>query len=171
MNALSIFFPGVWVHEWAHAAGCYACGVKVHKITVKSNAGMVMHDKSSVRSALLIGLAPLLAGGILSFFLFGVAKDVWAQDWVWSAAFFWLAFSIGFHSIPSEQDMRNIPDAVGRRWGELWRSERGLPVKLGKSGVYVGAGILGWVLVGLAVLVNATLLVRLVWATGLGAIA
>jgi hypothetical protein len=158
---IDILFPGVFVHEAAHALACYVCGVKVHRISVHRNSGMVVHDTASVRSTLLISLFPLLVGGAAAFFLLHLAKTEWSRSLFEGIFLAWLGISIGFHCLPSVQDVQNIVSATQRRFQALWAGPRNIVSKLGKSGVYAITWVGGNVLVILALILNATWLFRL----------
>jgi hypothetical protein len=143
-------------------------GVPVHRIEVHSRSGKVVHRAANLRSSVLISVAPLLIGGILSFFLFSYAKEIVDTNLVWAALATWLGFSIAFHSIPSHPDMVNISEAISRRLGELWASPRGIGTKIVKSVWYV----LVWpfaIIGSLAVwAVDLTLFARMGWALLVG---
>jgi len=165
---VDLLFPGVWVHELAHALACLVSGVPVHRIEVHSRSGKVVHRAANLRSSALISAAPLIVGGIVSLFLFSYAKNIADTD-IWLAAFTaWLGFSIAFHSIPSHPDMMNVSEAISRRMSELWSSPRGLGTKIFKSIGYV----LVWpfaIIGSLAVwAVDLTLLTRIGWAVFVG---
>lgn len=168
---VDILFPGVWVHELAHALACIVSGVPIHKIEVHSRSGKVVHRTSNLRSSVLISFAPLIIGGILSFVLFSYAKEMVEMDILLAALAAWLGFSIAFHSIPSHPDMVNISDTVNRQLHELWSGSRGLLTKIVKSIGYV----LIWPLVLIASLaiwaVDLTLWLRVGWAVLVGWIA
>ncbi len=168
---VDILFPGVWIHELAHALACMVSGVPIHRIEVHSRSGKVVHRASNLRSSVLISVAPLIMGGILSFVLFSYAKEVVDTDILLAALAAWLGFSIAFHSIPSHPDMVNISEAISRRLAELWSSPRGIGTKILKSVWY----ILIWpfaIIGSLAVwAVDLTLLARVGWAILVGWIA
>lgn len=167
MSWLAVLSPGVWIHEGAHALACAVGGVKVHRVVVKSHSGMVVHDHSNVRNSILIGFAPLLLGGLLSWFLFAEAKHVWPTDALLSFFLGWLAFAIGFHALPSHQDLANIPTAIQRRFAELWSGPHNVFMKAGKSVAYTLLWVAGAVLVLVGWLVNQSILFRAALGVGL----
>ncbi|QQR92856.1 MAG: M50 family metallopeptidase [Candidatus Iainarchaeum archaeon] len=164
---LDILFPGVIVHEIAHALACYLCGVKVHTISVHRSSGMVVHDKTSARASLLIGLFPLIIGGAIAYVLLQYAQRIQENAPLLSFLILWIGFSIAFHAIPSTQDVQNIVFSTERRFGELWRSERNVLAKLLKSAWYGVAWLGSWLLLILAILANATILTRIALGVGL----
>jgi len=168
MNILSVFFPGVWVHEGAHALACILGRVKVHRVHVRSNSGVVVHDPTNARNAWMIAFAPLAAGTIVSFLLFQAANHARETNVILAAILFWLAISIGFHAIPSTTDATNIPAAISRRLGETASSDRSLGEKVVKIAGYVVTWPIAIVTSALIWVANQTVLFRLV---GVGIIA
>lgn len=164
---IDLLFPGVVVHEAAHALACYACGVKVHTISVHRSSGMVVHDKTSARASLLIGLFPLIVGGGTAIALFQYASRAQADSPLLSLVVLWIGFSVAFHAIPSTQDVQNIVASTERRFGELWKGPRNIFTKLLKSGGYAIAWIGSWFLLVIAMLANATILTRIALGIGL----
>lgn len=167
MHWIDILFPGVWVHELSHALACWIGGVPVHSIEMGGHSGKVVHGWSSSRNAWLIGFAPLIIGAIISFILFAWAKDIISFNFWAGIIGIWLGFAIGFHSIPSHQDILNIPAAVGRQFSLLWESERSVFIKLGKTTAYVVIWPLSMILVGVAWVLNESILFRAILGMGL----
>lgn len=167
MHWIDVLFPGVWVHELSHALACWVGGVPIHQIEVGGHSGKVVHGWSSSRNAWLIGFAPLIIGAIISFFLFAWAKEIITTNFLAGLIGIWLGFSIGFHAIPSHQDMLNIPAAVKRQFHVLWKGERSLLTKLSKTGAYALIWPLSMILVGVAWLLNLSILFRAVLGLGL----
>ncbi len=171
MDWVWVFFPGVWVHELSHALACYLSEVKVHRVEIRPHSGLVVHDPSKTRHSFLIALAPLLVGTVVSVLLFSVAKNAASYQWQVGLFWGWLGFSIAFHSIPSNQDLWNIPYTIRRRFSELRKENPGLLTKMGKGILF---GFLWPLSVGLALIagiVNYSLFFRLGWAFWLGWVA
>ena len=164
---IDLFFPGVVVHEAAHAIACYACGVKVHSISVHRSSGAVVHDKTTARASLLIGLFPLIMGGVIAWTLLHEAQRIGSDDGLWSFLLLWVGFSTAFHAIPSTQDIQNIVSSTERRFWELWKGPRHLLVKLMKSPGYGIAWAGSWLLLVLAIVANASILSRIALGIGL----
>lgn len=164
---LDILFPGVIVHEIAHALACYVCGVKVHTISVHRSSGMVVHDKTTARASLLIGIFPLLVGGIMAYLILQFAQHNTYNAPLLSLLLLWIGFSIAFHAIPSTQDVHNIVSSTERRFGELWRGPRNILTKILKSGWYLVAWMGSWALLLIAIIANATILARIALGIGL----
>ncbi|MEK6970346.1 MAG: hypothetical protein AABW68_01470 [archaeon] len=168
---VDLLFPGIWVHELAHAIGCVLGGVPIHHIEMRSRSGKVVHSASTLRNSTLISLAPLIAGSALSFFLFDQAFLQRNEGLLWAFVMGWLAFSIGFHSIPSLADMSNVADTIPRRIQEWWSSPSGLAAKILMSGWYLLVWPIAWVGAGVSWLMEQTLWSRVGWALFLGWIA
>lgn len=171
MQLLDVLFPGVFVHEVAHALACTISGVPIHQVEVRSRSGKVVHQASNLRNSTLISLAPLILGFILSTLLFAWSKTLIETDLVLGLVGLWIAFSVAFHSIPSSADMANISGAISRRLNELWKSTHSLPHKLVKSGWYVLVWPLAILGMSIAWIVDLTLLARVAWALFVGWIA
>ncbi len=167
MNALSIFFPGVWVHEFAHALACVIGGVKIHRMNVHSSSGMVVHDTTNARNAWVIALAPLAIGTILSAVCIHAAKNAWDVNPVLAFILGWLGISIGFHSIPSTTDALNIPQAISRRFFETLHGSRSFGWKITKIFGYMLTWPLAWLSAAVIWLSNMTILFRFAWVAGI----
>lgn len=120
-----VTFPGVFVHEFAHRFFCDIMQVPVYDIRYfkwgknDDSVGHVIHEApANIRSAILIGLAPLLINSVLCvmlilpciihFFVLQAGLNIfWAIQ-------MWLAFSIGVHAIPSDTDMNGILKSLHR---------------------------------------------------------
>lgn len=167
MNALNIFFPGVWVHEWAHALACAVGGVKIHRIHVHASSGVVMHDQTSARNAWMIALAPLAVGTALSILCIHAAQNAWSTAPAWSIFLGWLGISIGFHAIPSTTDALNIPQAISRRFSDALTSDHSTVWKGVKAAGYIFTWPLAWLSASVIWLSNLTILFRLIWVGGI----
>lgn len=167
MNTLSVFFPGVWIHEGAHALACLVGRVKVHRIHVRSSSGVVVHDPTNARNAWIIALAPLGVGTIIAFVAWQAAIHAWETQPLLAAFLGWVGISAGFHAIPSTTDAFNIPRAILSRAKETLAGEHSLLVKVTKT---IGYGItLPFSLVTAAAifLANTSILFRLAWVGGI----
>jgi hypothetical protein len=167
MNALSVFFPGVWVHELAHAAACAIGGVKIHHVRVHTASGVVMHEQTNARNAWVIALSPLVVGTAVSIMCVHAAQNAWDTTPMLSVLLAWLGISIGFHAIPSTTDALNIPHAISRRFGEAITSTNSRGWKLTKILGYVVTWPLAWLSASIIWLSNLTILFRLVWVAGI----
>lgn len=163
MNALSIFFPGVWIHEGAHALACVVGQVKVHRIHVRSSSGVVVHDPTNARNAWMIALSPLVIGTAVAILAVHAAQNAWETQPVLAALFGWVGIASGFHAIPSTTDAFNIPRAIRSRAMETFSSDASLGWKLVKMVGYLITFPLALVTAGVIALTNFSILFRLIW--------
>lgn len=119
-------FPGVIVHELAHAFFCKITGTQVFKVCyfrLGNPAGYVIHAQpTNVWKHILIGVGPLLFNTLIGL-LFGFIAFFEHIDTnkltVAAGVFMWLAISIAIHSFPSTGDAKSI-------WNSVW--SQGTPV-------------------------------------------
>jgi len=131
-----ILFPGVVIHEFSHALGCFLSGAKVDEIGLFSSKGSyVKHGKPKLPliGSPIISFAPI-AGGIASLwatagllglglpqvgatFSFALARDLvhftlnnWESWPFW--LFVYLTISIVICLVPSKQDLKNSAFSV-----------------------------------------------------------
>ncbi len=123
-------FPGVIVHELAHALFCRLTGTRVHRICyfrIGNPAGYVIHDiPTSVWKHILIGVGPLFVNTLLGSILGVVAALAHVNVdklTILSGIFLWLAVSIAMHSFPSTGDARSI-------WKSVWSKRSPVTAKL-----------------------------------------
>ena len=107
-----VTFPGVVLHEWAHAFFCRQLGVTVHEVKYfqigKGVAGYVKHEVPKKYSQTFwISIGPLLVNSITAILLSYIATFAPTESLVWYILL-WLGLSIGMHSFPSDQDMSHI---------------------------------------------------------------
>ncbi|MFH0970511.1 MAG: metalloprotease family protein [Candidatus Diapherotrites archaeon] len=163
MVGRSFLFPGVLVHELSHAIGCWISGIPIHKVEVTSTSGKVIHDRGNVRSSILISIAPLFIGTILAIILYGMGKEIVEKEPLFALIAGWAGFAIAFHSIPSSQDMTNVLATIGDRFRQLLGSSTPFLWKIGKGVLYAAAWVIMGLGTGLAVIANATILIRVMW--------
>ena len=122
-------YLGIFIHEAAHAIGCYATGGKVVRMNVSSRAGSVEHYKPKIPilGPIIVSIAPLIIGilfiGLLNKVLLANAIsldsiNIWDnileifnsfnfltwQTWLLIVFFLNIGVIIG----PSVQDLKNI---------------------------------------------------------------
>jgi hypothetical protein len=163
MNVLTVFFPGVWIHEGAHALACLIGRVKVHRIHVRSSSGVVVHDPTNARNAWMIALAPLIAGTIIAFTAWQAAQNAWETQPIIAFVLGWISISSGFHSIPSTTDAFNIPRAILSRFKETISGNHDFLVKIAKLAGYIITLPISILTAGVIFLANTTILFRLAW--------
>ena len=113
-------FPGIPVHEAAHALACRITSTRVYEIRwfrLGMVMGAVTHERpTSPWTWMLIAAAPWFVNSALGFGL-GWASRVHLTGWVQFPAT-WLAVSIATHAFPS------LTDAVGLL-ESLWKENPG----------------------------------------------
>ena len=125
-------FPGIIVHEFAHAWACRRLGIPVERVCylrLGNPMGYVLHARpASVVRHILIVLAPFfvsstvaLAAGLGAALLARSRLPPESRDAV-SILALWLAFSAGLHAFPSSGDADALRD-------EINSPERGLLAK------------------------------------------
>lgn len=122
-------FPGVVVHEFAHAWACRRMGlavVKVCYLRIGNPAGYVLHEKPAYAiQHIMVAVAPFFVSTFLALMVSSVASAIFAshflqeyQDLVIASAL-WLSFSVALHAFPSSGD----GDAL---WGDVRRGQAGI---------------------------------------------
>ncbi len=118
-------FPGIIVHEFAHALFCRLTRTKVHEVCYfrfGNPAGFVRHDPpTSVWKQLLIAGGPFIINSIAGFVIGLLAFKFIMPHKDWSVLRFiagWLTVAVGMHAFPSR------PDAVSV-WQALWGKDAG----------------------------------------------
>jgi hypothetical protein len=118
-----VTFPGVIVHELAHAAFCKITGTKIHKICffrLGNPAGYVIHDApTNLWKHILIAVGPFIfnttIGILLGLIAHSLHLDEHHEEWE-AMVVYWLAISIAMHSFPSTGDAKSI-------WRAIWQKE------------------------------------------------
>jgi hypothetical protein len=130
-----VTFPGVIVHELAHALFCKLTGTTVRKVCyfrLGNPAGYVIHDRpASVWKHILIGVGPFFLNTLLGLALGIVAALAhfdFEQPTAVSGVLMWLAISIAMHSFPSTGDARSIWDAVWSKGAPFTAMLVGVPL-------------------------------------------
>ena len=115
-------FPGVMVHEFAHAWTCRQLGVAVHKVCylrLGNPLGYVIHERPAYAvQHIMVAVAPFFVSTAMAFAV-SLAATVYAashameefQDVVMPLAV-WLSFSIALHAFPSSGDADSLRDEV-----------------------------------------------------------
>jgi hypothetical protein len=113
-------FPGVIVHEAAHAFFCRLFKTPILEVKYfqfKNPAGYVIHGEAEgIKAQFFITMGPFIINSALCVLFCSAA---FLPIWVFSATdpiawfFYWLGLSIGMHAFPSTQDLK-----------VLWRSTK-----------------------------------------------
>lgn len=116
-----VTFPGVIVHEIAHRFFCDLAKVPVYEVKyfrLGNPAGYVIHSRTNdLRQNFLISIGPLIVNTILCaliafpavFPLFILNAEEYSGIFI---VLLWIAFSIGMHAFPSNEDIQNYITAV-----------------------------------------------------------
>jgi hypothetical protein len=121
-------FPGVVVHEFAHASACRAVGVPVLEVVYfrfGNPPGYVRHaNPARYRQSVVISVAPFLVNTVVAFGSFLAAGAFVAtggdglalESAVVVAVFGWIGLSVGMHAFPSTGDARTLWVRSRREW-------------------------------------------------------
>jgi hypothetical protein len=119
-------FPGIPVHEAAHALACLATGTRVHAIRwfkLDLEAGSVTHDRpAGPWRWMLIASAPF-GVNTASGFALGWAAFRFLQPGFLRLLALWLAVSVATHAFPSLDDATNLLES-------LWKENPGFLARL-----------------------------------------
>ena len=126
-------FPGVIIHEFAHAWACRRVGVRVHKVCylrLGNPMGYVLHGRpATALQHIAIATAPFFVSTCLSLMIscaagaFFVSHAVEDYHDVIPVLALWLSFSVALHAFPSSGDA----DAL---WSDVHGSHVSLAGKL-----------------------------------------
>jgi len=101
-----LLFPGIIIHELAHAFACVILNVPIKKIKwVGKDGGYVVHENSKSYKIIIIALFPFLFNILVSLIfarLFILNEDIFVK-----LLSVWLASSALFFCVPSSQDTDN----------------------------------------------------------------
>jgi hypothetical protein len=126
-------FPGVIVHEFAHAQACRWMGITVIKVCyfrIGNPAGYVLHERPAYAiQHIMVAVAPFFFSTLFALIVSSLAVLLFAShalaefhDIIIPSAL-WLGFSIALHAFPSSGDA----DAL---WDDVRSSEVGFFAKL-----------------------------------------
>lgn len=135
-------FPGVVVHEFAHATACRAVGVPVLEVVYfrfDDPPGYVRHvNPARYRQSVVISVAPFLVNTIVSFGAFlglgvlastteslGTAQP---ETIIAGVVLAWIGLSVGMHAFPSTTDAKTLWDRSRQEWRRSPIVLLGIPV-------------------------------------------
>lgn len=111
----NLLFPGIILHELAHAFACLVLGVKIKKIKwIGKNGGFVEHLDSKSWKIIIISLIPFFFNLFLSYIFYIVYNNT--DNIIWKIVLVWLAISAIFHSLPSKEDAKNVFSAIKKEY-------------------------------------------------------
>jgi uncharacterized protein YggT (Ycf19 family) len=119
-----VTFPGVVMHEIAHALFCALTGTTVRRICLfqlSTPSGYVLHEHpSNIWKHMLIGVGPFILNtsiGLCIGILLTMGATISSTLYTFiSFIVYWVAISIAMHSFPSTGDAKEI-------WKSLWQPE------------------------------------------------
>lgn len=135
-------FPGVAVHEFAHATACKVVGVPVLEVVYfrfDNPPGYVRHvNPARYRQSVVISVAPFLVNTVVSFGSFlGVGVLVVLTESVGTVepeiliagvVLTWIGLSVGMHAFPSTTDAKTLWTRSLREWRRSPVVLLGIPV-------------------------------------------
>ena len=148
-----ITFPGVIVHELAHALFCRLFGLKIYEVKYfifstgfGKPAGYVMHERSKKPwQDMVVGIGPFFVNTIMGAVIAAPAAIPVLQFHGGDALDYfliWLGVSIAMHAFPSTGDAAGIWHAVKSPETPLWSKILGAPLV---GLIYIGAlGSMFW---------------------------
>jgi hypothetical protein len=128
-----ITFPGVIIHEYAHAWACRWLGIRVIKVCylrLGNPLGYVLHERPEFAlQHIMVAIAPFFVSTVLALAVSLAASALFAGHVLMEfhevvpPTALWLSFSIALHAFPSSGDA----DAL---WDEFRSREVGIVAKL-----------------------------------------
>jgi len=110
-----LFFPGIILHECAHALACLLLGVQIKKIKfVGKDGGYVIHEDSKTYKIIIISLFPFIFNILIS--LLCAKIYLLTIDPFYKLLMVWIGIAALFFCVPSDQDTDNSFDAIKRTY-------------------------------------------------------
>jgi hypothetical protein len=118
-------FPGVIIHEYAHAWACRRMGITVIKVCylrIGNPLGYVLHERPPYAvQHIMVAIAPFFFSTTTALVISSLAGVLYAGNFLPELhnsaipAALWLSFSIALHAFPSSGDADALWDEVGNR--------------------------------------------------------
>lgn len=110
-----LFFPGIILHETAHAIACLIFGVKIKKIKfIDRSGGYVVHEDSKDYKIIIISLFPFLFNIFIAIICASIIKLTNEPFYIFLLV--WIGIGALFFSVPSDQDTNNSFEAIERTY-------------------------------------------------------
>lgn len=110
-----LFFPGIVLHESAHALACLALGVPIKKIKfISKSGGYVIHEDSKDYKIIIISLFPFIFNIFISLVCASLIKIT--NEPFYLFLLIWIGIGALFFCVPSDQDTDNSFDAIKRTY-------------------------------------------------------
>lgn len=110
-----LFFPGIIIHESAHALACLLLGVEIKKIKfLGKTGGYVVHEDTRNDKIIIIALFPFL----FNIFISLLCARIYILSFHPFVKFLmvWLGISSLLFSIPSDKDVKNAYEAIKKTY-------------------------------------------------------
>lgn len=146
-------FPGVIVHELAHALFCRLFGLEIYEVVYfrfvmrrSQPVGYVLHSPAPhAWQNIMVSIAPFFVNSIVGAVI-GASAAIPILQFnggdAWDYFQLWLGVSIAMHAFPSTGDAGVIWHAIREREVPLWAKALGMPLI---GFIYVGAiGSIFW---------------------------
>ncbi|HRS42990.1 MAG TPA: metalloprotease family protein [Candidatus Diapherotrites archaeon] len=110
-----LFFPGIILHETAHALACLIFGVKIKKIKfIDKSGGYVVHEDSKDYKIIIISLFPFLFNIFIAIICASIIEFTKEPFYIFLLV--WIGISALFFCVPSDQDTNNSFEAIKRTY-------------------------------------------------------
>jgi len=110
-----LFFPGIVLHECAHALACLFLGVSIKKIKfIGKSGGYIVHEDSKDYKIIIISLFPFIFNILIALICARLIKITTEPFYV--LLLIWIGIGALFFSVPSNQDTDNSFDAIKRTY-------------------------------------------------------
>jgi hypothetical protein len=110
-----LFFPGIMLHESAHAIACLLLGVKIKKIKfIDKSGGYVVHEDSKDYKIIVISLFPFIFNIFISIVCASLIRLTENPFHIF--LLIWIGVGSLFFCVPSDQDTDNSLSAIKRTY-------------------------------------------------------
>jgi len=119
-----LLFPGIAIHELAHAIACLALGVTIKKMRwLGASGGFVIHENTRSSKIIIISLFPFILNIIVAA-VCGYFFNRYDTSLLGKIIIVWIGISAIFFSQPSTQDANNVISAIKASYSKrqpLWK--------------------------------------------------
>ncbi len=118
-----LFFPGIVLHECAHAIACIFLNVPIKRIKlIGKNGGFVVHGDSRSYKIIMISLFPFIFNILIA--LFCARIFLLTSEPFYKLLLVWIGIPALFFSVPSDQDTNNSFETIKKSYTkkqETWK--------------------------------------------------
>jgi hypothetical protein len=119
-----LLFPGIIIHELAHAVACLSLGVEIKKMKwLGASGGFVIHENTRSSNIIIISLFPFVLNILLAIAC-GYIFNRYDTSVLGKILIAWIGVSAIFFSQPSSQDANNVISAIKSSYTKsqsIWR--------------------------------------------------